>query len=156
MPPVNRSIRHQQLPVFVSRTNANFNRRLHAPENLTSAHRERLARDVTYRGSPLHKRNPGDFGLTPPAQPRTFKSLCDVVQVFDLASADALLKEGARRGLISDRALNDWPKYIWAVRGRTVVEAILENQGNGSYHGYPLQESDPMSRVVLDAWDRNK
>ena len=27
----------------------------------------RLAERVRYSGSPYHKRNPGDFGLTPPA-----------------------------------------------------------------------------------------
>jgi len=31
---------------------------------------EMLVPRVSYGGNPEHKRNPGDFGLTPPSQPR--------------------------------------------------------------------------------------
>lgn len=34
-----------------------------------------LSRKATYGGNPEHKRNPGDFGLSPPALPRQGKSL---------------------------------------------------------------------------------
>jgi len=37
---------------------------------------------VTYDGNPEHKRNPGDFGLTPPSSPRPDKTLCDGVASY--------------------------------------------------------------------------
>ena len=42
----------------------------------------KLASEAKYGGNPEHKRNPGDFGLTPPSGPRPGKSLCDSVKVF--------------------------------------------------------------------------
>ena len=38
--------------------------------DLSSALLEQMAHSIRYGGNPEHKRNPGDFGLTPPAQPR--------------------------------------------------------------------------------------
>lgn len=48
---------------------------------LSEEERERLG-NAKYEGSPLHKRNPGDFGLTPPADPRRDKNLCDEASIF--------------------------------------------------------------------------
>ena len=50
-----------------------------------------LAKKIRYVGSPFHKRNPGDFGLVPPAQPRPDKTLCDGVQIFERQIAQNLL-----------------------------------------------------------------
>lgn len=47
---------------------------------------------VSYGGNPEHKKNPGDFGLTPPASPRQGKSLCDVADVFTRREALTLIK----------------------------------------------------------------
>jgi hypothetical protein len=42
---------------------------------------------------------------------------------------------------------------VWSVTEVGVpLEAQLENQETGVYHGYPLLETDPFSRVVTDAW----
>lgn len=41
-----------------------------------------LARRAGYGGNPAHKRNPGDFGLPPPSDPRPFKTLCDEIGVM--------------------------------------------------------------------------
>jgi len=41
-----------------------------------------LANQVGYGGNPEHKKNPGDFGLTPPSDPRLGKALCDDAGVF--------------------------------------------------------------------------
>lgn len=38
-------------------------------------HLAKLASQVKYGGNPEHKRNPGNFGLTPPSGPRPGKSL---------------------------------------------------------------------------------
>jgi hypothetical protein len=95
---------------------------------------ERLARQVGYAGNPEHKRNPGDFGLTPPSCPRADKSLCDVARIFRRKDALVLLRAGIGRG--------------------QPVEAQLENQAQGTYHGYPMPESDPFRNVVLEQWSR--
>jgi hypothetical protein len=53
-----------------------------------------LACLVKYGGNPEHKRNPGDFSLTPPSRPRAGNSLCDFVKVFTKQEALDLLKKG--------------------------------------------------------------
>jgi len=114
-----------------------------------------LAKNVSYGGNPEHKRNPGDYGLTPPMQPRADKTLCDFAKVFTKSEAEALLREGVRRGLISKRMENNFPRNIWAVNENgQPLEGQLENSVKGVYHGYPLLKSDPFSRVVLERWTR--
>jgi hypothetical protein len=54
-----------------------------------------LWRSVTYGGNPEHKRNPGDFGLTPPAQGRKDKTLCDTVEVFERQNALEHLRQAS-------------------------------------------------------------
>lgn len=115
---------------------------------------EALAGAVVYCGNPAHKKNPGDFGLTPPAGARSSKSLCDVAQIFEKAVAQRLLQEGARRGLVSTQFRGGWPQSIWAVTEQGVVlEAQLENQVTGAYHGYPLPPSDPLTELVMQQWN---
>lgn len=63
----------------------------------------KLADVVRYGGNPEHKKNPGDFGLTPPADPRQGKSLCDTAGIFRRNEAEKLIKTGLRNGLVSDR-----------------------------------------------------
>lgn len=92
------------------RRKTNPKRRLH--KGLDRARAVSLAQSVTYRGSPLHKRAPGDFGLTPPAAPRPGKSLCDGVGIFEAEVATTLLRDGARRGLVSDDATDGFPRYV--------------------------------------------
>jgi len=112
---------------------------------------------VAYGGNPEHKKNPGDFGLTPPSDPRCGKSLCDIANVFSRAVARSLLQEGLRRGLVSDRHVNGWPKNVWAVtEGGMPLEAQLENPIIGSYHGYPMPESDPLASEVARRWRQGR
>ena len=113
----------------------------------------KLADAATYGGNPEHKRNPGDFGLQPPSFPRQGKSLCDNAQVFTRSEAIRLVKEGLRRGLISSQERNGWPQNVWAVATNgTPLEAMLENATSGTYHGYPMLDSDPLAEVVLARW----
>lgn len=99
-----------------------------------------LADRVKYGGNPEHKRNPGDFGLTPPLQPRPDKTLCDEVKIFSRREATGLLKEGVKKGLISEQhTQNGYPQNIWAVTEEGwPLEAQLENARQGTYHGYPM------------------
>jgi len=115
----------------------------------------RLADRALYGGNPEHKKNPGDFGLIPPSDPRQGKSLCDVAKIFKREEAKALLQVGFRSGLVSDRMIGDWPKNVWAVTSDGfAIEAQRENATRGVYHGYPLPETDPMSQEVRRRWER--
>jgi len=114
-----------------------------------------LSEAVRYSGNPEHKRNPGDFRLTPPSQPRADKTLCDAVKIFTKAEATALLREGVRKGLISERMVNHLPQNIWSVtKDGYPIEAQLENPEQGTYHGYPMPESDPFRAEVLARWKK--
>lgn len=119
---------------------------------------QKLYAEVIYEGNPQHKKSPGDFGLIPPCDPRAAKSLCDEVCIFKHADALRLLKLGVERGLVSVQ-INDYgfPQNIWSVttleNGKEVpLEAQKGNPQDGSYHGYPLQPTDPMYEKVLEKW----
>lgn len=116
---------------------------------------ERLAQAASYGGNPEHKRNPGDFNLLPPSNPRPGKTLCDGVKVFSRAEARELLREGLRRGIVSEQdGGNGWPQNIWAVtRDGLPLEAQLEQRESGTYHGYPLQDEDPLYSEVVSRWN---
>lgn len=112
----------------------------------------RTASLLGYGGNPEHKRNPGDFGLHPPSQPRLGKTLCDEAAIFTRKVALDLLREGARRGLVSEqKASGDvFPQLIWAVTEEGVaMEARIENSGAGACHGYPMPSHDPLTPGVL-------
>ena len=110
---------------------------------------ERLPR---YVGDPQHKKNPGDFGLTPPAAPRAQKTLCDSVGIFSQDVAQNLLCDGLRKGLFSAQCRDGWPRNIWAVsENRVALEARLDT-AHGTYHGFPMISSDPLYGEILSFW----
>ena len=117
-----------------------------------------LAAKVKYIGSPYHKSNPGDFGLTPPTAPRQDATLCDEAGVSSKREAIRLLRKGASYGLVDEHEVNGFPRRIWSVRKDGVVfEARLSNEEKGQYHGYPLLKSDSFSARfrsdVIDAYE---
>lgn len=136
--------------MFSRRNSFNIKRKIRAQAGDTHI----LARRVSYGGNPEHKRNPGDFGLSPPAvHSRPDKSLCDDVGIFSRGVALRLLRAGIRKGLISVQDRDGWPQNIWAVTTDGVpLEAELENAGQGSYHGYPMPHDDPLRVQVLKQW----
>lgn len=114
------------------------------------------AQGAEYVGNPLHKSNPGNFGLIPPRNPRPSKTLCDSI-VTDRAIAQALLKEGVRKGLVSVQNRNGWPQNVWAVTDDGVaLEAQLDNEVLGTYHGYPMTLADPLRPSVVARWSSVK
>ncbi len=114
-----------------------------------------LIRSVSYSGNPEHKRNPGDYGLTPPSQPRPDKTLCDIVQIMKKSESLELLRNGIRKGLLSERFCNGFPQNIWAVTNEGYpLEAQLENEFTGAYHGYPMPDNDPFREKVIARWNR--
>ena len=118
-----------------------------------------LEERVRYGGNPEHKREPGDFGLTPPAQLRADKTACDEVGITRRDVALHLLREGIKKGLVSQkvRGSSRLPQNVWAVtRDGRPVEAQLENAETCSYHGYPMPAVDPFQKVVLESWNRHE
>ena len=112
-----------------------------------------LSAAASYGGNPEHKRNPGDFGLSPPAMPRQGKSLCDAAGIFSRTEALKLVRMGIERGMVSVQERNGWPQNVWAVAENGVpVEGMLENPETGTYHGYPMLPIDPLIKDVLARW----
>ena len=112
-----------------------------------------LAKRVKYTGSPYHKRNPGDFGLTPPSQPRQDKILCDITGITTVRESLRLLRRGVSKGLISEQTRGGFPQNIWAVTEDGIpLEAQLENREKGTCHGYPMPMSDRFRDRVLRHW----
>ena len=132
----------------------NPKRRLAPANSVSKEALDSLANAVKYSGNPEHKRSAGDFNLTPPAQSRRGKSLCDGVKIFKLRDALRYLREGLKRGAVSEQCVGGWPKVVWAVtEDGTTLEA--QRDGGGSYHGYPLPADDPMSAEVKHFWEKN-
>lgn len=112
-----------------------------------------LRAQAFYEGSPFHKRNPGDFGLTPPAAPRPDATLCDETRVLELATARRLFAEAIDGGLVSEAGTGEFPKELWVVGADgQVFEAMYGGSRAGAYHGYPIRRSDPWFDVVTRAW----
>lgn len=105
-----------------------------------------------YRGSPLHKRSPADFGLVPPSSARQSKTLCDAVEHFKgpgaREAAQRLLEDAFTRGLLSVQLRGGWPQNVWCVlSGDVVLEAMLDEPCRGVYHGYPLAQGAPCTSL---------
>jgi len=138
---------------LMKRRNGNFNtkRQICGESNIPAC--AALAERARYGGNPEHKKNPGDFGLTPPSGPRAGKSLCDGVEIFSRKLALHYLKQGMRLGLVSERKKGEWPQNVWSVTDDGIpLEAQLENSETGSYHGYPMPLSDPLAEEVITQW----
>ena len=131
----------------------NNKRKIKKPTPNELQHYSELAKKVRYGGNPEHKMNPGDFGLTPPRDPRQGKSLCDTVKIFSRKIALERLKAGLQKGLVSERCQGEWPQNIWSITDNgSALEAQLENSETGTYHGYPMPESDPLADEVIQQW----
>lgn len=114
-----------------------------------------LAQKASYGGNPEHKRSPGDYGLTPAASPRPGKTLCDGERQILKEEAEALLRAGLRKGMVSPCAMDSWPQNVWTLS--EVGEAFefqLENPTLGVYHGYPMPQNDDFRAVVEEEWKK--
>jgi len=140
----------------MKKRNAKFNpkRKIRDSEKILSENLDEIAKHIQYGGNPEHKRNPGDFKLTPPSGARPGKSLCDEAGIFTRKEALKLLRQGCRKGLISQYDEKGWPKNIWSVKDGIPLEAQLESSLSGSYHGYPMPQEDPFREEVLKRWEK--
>jgi hypothetical protein len=114
-----------------------------------------LRDQVRYEGSPAHKKEPNNFGLTPPAAPRPDATLCDEARVFDREVAAALWTRALERGLVNEATVGSGlPKHIWVVdEAGQAFEAIHGGSRAGACHGYPIRRSDPFYGVLIAAWE---
>ncbi len=134
-----------------------FNSKRKLQKNIDREWLINLLKKVRYGGNPEHKKQAGDFDLTPPAMARPDKTLCDGVGIFKKAVALRRLKEGIRDGLVSEQMRGGYPQNVWAVtRDGEVLEAQLENEEQGIYHGYPMSCEDPFKKVVLRQWHERR
>lgn len=73
--------------------------------------------------------------------------------MFTRKEAQRLLRHGIEKGLVSEQTRNGWPQNIWSVaQNGTALEAMLDNQTEGTYHGYPMLSDDPLAATVLELW----
>ena len=45
-------------------------------------------------------------------------------------------------------------RKIFVTKEGIPLEAMLENAGDGTYHGFPMPESDPFRDKVLELWNQ--
>jgi hypothetical protein len=132
-------------------TRFNNNRKIRAncePDELAQ-----LAKRVVYTGNSEHKKNPGDFCLTPPVGARPDKTLCDEAGIFTKKEALRLLRNGIKQGLISEQIRGEFPQNIWAVTDDGIpLQAALHDRTRGAYHGYPVPQTDPFRQQILGRW----
>jgi hypothetical protein len=122
---------------------------------LSNDERAFLRAHAAYEGSPFHKKEPNNFGLTPPTYPRPDKTLCDEAGITDKAIAFALFARALEVGLVSRAWKDGFPKQIWVVDdGNQVFEVIYGGSTTGRYHGYPVRLRDPLFEQVRAAWGR--
>jgi len=140
--------------ITIMRRYGKFNpkRRLASSGTYSQLELTKFMEDVRYMGNPEHKRNPGNFGLTPPAKPRRGKTLCDEAGILNRTKALEYLRQGLERGAVSEQSVDGWPKIVWSVtEDGTALEA--QRDGTGSYHGYPMPEEDPMVSEIKRFWN---
>ena len=131
-------------------------RRILGANLLTSEELDRIRLVARYTGAPYHKLHPGDYGLSPPSDPRPSKSVCDDRRPLLKHEAESLLREGIRRGMISQPKPGQLPKYVWAVDDqKQVYEAKTDPLLGSAYHGYRLGDDEYQMRAnVLSAWNK--
>ena len=114
---------------------------------------EQLASRISYIGKADHKSNPGDFDLAPSYTKCSDKSLCDDTGLLTVKACLRLLRQGIRRGLISETPDGAFPQNVWAVTEEGIpVEAALSNRTQGWYHGYPIPATDPFHDTIIGRW----
>lgn len=96
-----------------------------------------LAEQISYVGSPEHKKFPSFAGH--PA-PRADASICDASITQE--QAQLWLREAMTRGLCGGMWEGEFPRYLWHKVGEQCYEARLVNQGNGQYKGYPIDDDE--------------
>jgi hypothetical protein len=139
----------------MAREGNNPKRRIAARDRLAPEEREGLAARLVYGGSGYHKRFPTVYGFGPHSGRRPWKSICDGKRVVAKEEAEQLMRAGVLKGMLSEpMGHGGFPQYVWSVdNDGEAYEAKTDAQRPGPYHGYRLEEDDPMREVVLKTWE---
>lgn len=131
-------------------------RRIAPPDATDKAAREELAKRVRYVGSANHKLHPGNYGFSPPQNPRPSKTPCDALRPVLKEEAQALFLRGIELGMVSDFPADGVPKYVWSVDDDGEVYEIKTKPGRETdYHGYRVANDErEMRAYVLREWRR--
>ncbi len=124
-------------------------------DSISQQDRQSLCDKVQYVGNPVHKRNPGDFGLIPPSAAKYPKTLCDPTGIFRKEDALKVMQDGIRHGLVSQSYEGEFPRLVWGIHHHGESCFVLEfrlDSVQGTYHGYPLQKMDARYQEVLKKW----
>jgi hypothetical protein len=125
-------------------------------DRVDQAYLDHLVFSVGYGGNPEHKKDAGNFELQTSTAKRADYSLCDFVAISKRAVALDALRVGIKRRLISKQRRNGFPQNVWSLTESGVaLEAQLENETLGTYHGYPMDPEDPFVPIVKAHWDAN-
>ena len=95
--------------------------------------------NATYIGSPEHKKSPSFAGQP---KPRADASICPEKLTGKLKQVITMLKQGLRKGAVSEFWEGTFPRYVWYKDDGMVYEGRLVNKENGEYKGYPFNRSE--------------
>jgi len=100
---------------------------------------DKVARKVTYVGSPEHKDTPSFAGHP---RPRADAAICERALAREQVRVTRWLRKAIRSGSVSALWEGGFPRYVWHKEGAIVFEARLVNQVSGQYKGYPLNPEE--------------
>ena len=131
-------------PLLPARRSNNEKRRLMAnPDPIYIGH---LQRNITYKGSPKHKKHPHLYSLPPFQGDRGDATLCDRDAGFlpaDFASMRRMIHRGLQTGLVGENGI------IWSVSDNGwIYEARATNLQQSKYHGYPVRNTETIAERV--------
>jgi hypothetical protein len=96
----------------------------------------RIITIVRYTGSAYHRSRGSKSG--PIASRAGISSRCPPTWTNPLATE--ALKLAISEAKVSCYWEGGFPRHVWHLEGDVLYEARLTNQGNGEYHGYPLED----------------
>jgi len=80
----------------------------------------------------------GPAGQPPRRRPK-YASICP--KRWSVSGATAALRDGIRNGRVSEAWEDGFPRHVWHRDGDVVYEARHTRGPYGTYHAYPLEES---------------
>lgn len=108
---------------------------------------EEVASQATYVGNPIHKSYPSPAG--PPAL-KADEQKCDQYDIQDWPQLTEVLRRAILAHCIGTFR-GEFPSRAWAWINGVLHEARLTGQGQGEYHGFPLddirQYPEPLERL---------
>ena len=124
--------------------------RLATPDQFGAEELDRLADTALFRPNRNHKRKMFDGSA---GSARVDKTLCDGAWANTQERSEGLLREGIRRGMVSQQVREAWPQNVWAVDERKeVYQANLTNSGTGEYHGFPIRDEGSFRSLIRREW----